>query len=78
MLYGLSVAAFALKLEGRLYVAGAKDRGILTIAKRMQELFGNVETLAISKGQRVLCATKRRAFTVEDLPVPVFYRTLCS
>jgi 16S rRNA (guanine1207-N2)-methyltransferase len=70
MFYGLSVAAFALKLEGRLYVAGAKDRGILTIAKRMQELFGNVETLTISKGQRVLCATKRRAFTVEDLPVP--------
>lgn len=70
MFYGLSVAAFALKLDGRLYVAGAKDRGILTIAKRMQELFGNVETLTISKGQRVLCATKRRAFTVEDLPVP--------
>jgi 16S rRNA (guanine1207-N2)-methyltransferase len=70
MHYALSVAAFALKLQGRLYVAGAKDRGILTIAKRMQELFGNVETLAISKGQRVLCATKRTAFTLEDLPVP--------
>ena len=69
MFYGLSVAAFALKHGGRLYVAGAKDRGVLTVAKRMQELFGNVETLAISKGQRVLCSTKRTNFTLEDLPV---------
>ena len=70
MLYGLNVAAYALKIDARLYVTGAKDRGILTMAKRMQELFGNVETLTISKGQRVLCATKRQEFTVEDLPVP--------
>jgi 16S rRNA (guanine1207-N2)-methyltransferase len=69
MFYGLSVAAFALKRAGRLYVAGAKDRGILTVAKRMQELFGNVETLTISKGQRVLCSTKRTDFALEDLPV---------
>ncbi|WP_338254114.1 methyltransferase [Dictyobacter halimunensis] len=69
MFYGLSVAAFALKVGGKLYVAGAKDRGILTMAKRMQELFGNVETLTISKGQRVLCSIKRQGFSVEQLPV---------
>ncbi|WP_160145774.1 methyltransferase [Dictyobacter aurantiacus] len=69
MFYGLSVAAFALKVGGKLYVAGAKDRGILTMAKRMRELFGNVETLTISKGQRVLCAIKRQSFSVEQLPV---------
>ncbi|GCF11744.1 methyltransferase [Dictyobacter arantiisoli] len=69
MFYGLSVAAFALKRGGRLYVAGAKDRGILTIAKRMQALFGNVETLTISKGQRVLCSQKRQDFSLQDLPV---------
>ncbi|GCE18606.1 methyltransferase [Dictyobacter kobayashii] len=69
MFYGLSVAAFALKPGGKLYVAGAKDRGILTMAKRMQELFGNVETLTISKGQRVLCSTRRQSFALEQLPV---------
>ncbi|GHO85622.1 methyltransferase [Dictyobacter formicarum] len=69
MFYGLSVAAFALKVGGKLYVAGAKDRGILTVAKRMRELFGNVETLTISKGHRVLCSTKQHSFTVEQLPV---------
>jgi 16S rRNA (guanine1207-N2)-methyltransferase len=75
MLYGLSVAALALKVGGRLYVAGAKDRGILSQAKRMQELFGNVETLTISKGQRVLCSEKRTPFTKAQLPaasLPVF------
>lgn len=73
MLYGLSVAAYALKLNARLYVTGAKDRGILTMAKRMRELFGNVETLAISKGQRVLCSTKRTDVTLESLPMPALH-----
>jgi 16S rRNA (guanine1207-N2)-methyltransferase len=54
--YGLQLARYALKPDGRLYVQGAKDRGIQTIAKHMQELFGNMETLAISKGQRVVCS----------------------
>ena len=54
--YELQVAAYALKPGGLLYVVGAKDRGILSVAKRMQELFGNVETLAISKGHRLVCS----------------------
>jgi 16S rRNA (guanine1207-N2)-methyltransferase len=54
MLHGLELAAYALKVNGRLYVVGAKERGILTMAKRMQALFGNVETLTISKGHRVV------------------------
>lgn len=58
MLYGLQIAAYALKPGGRLYVVGAKDRGVLSIARRMQEYFGNVETLAISKGYRVVCSHK--------------------
>jgi 16S rRNA (guanine1207-N2)-methyltransferase len=58
MNYGLQVAAYALKPGGRLYVVGAKDRGVESMAKRMQSLFGNVETLAISKGQRVVCSHK--------------------
>src|SRR5215469_1830283 len=52
MLYGLQLAAYALKAGGCLYVIGAKDRGILTMAKRMQSFFGNLETLEISKGHR--------------------------
>ena len=54
ILYGLQIAARALKTGGKLYVTGAKDRGILSIGKHMEELFGNVETLTISKGHRVL------------------------
>ncbi len=56
MIYGLQVAAYALKAGGSLYIVGAKDRGVLSMAKRMQEYFGNVETLAISKGYRVICS----------------------
>ena len=37
-------------------MTGAKDRGILSIGKHMEELLGNVETLTISKGHRVLCS----------------------
>ncbi|MGH2496603.1 MAG: methyltransferase [Ktedonobacteraceae bacterium] len=55
--YGLQLAAYALKPGGRLYAQGAKDRGILSLAKHMQTLFGNVETLKISKGERVICST---------------------
>lgn len=68
MLYSLSVAAFALRVGGRFYATGAKDRGILTLAKRMQELFGNVVTLEISKGHRVLCSTKRNDIPQEQYP----------
>ena len=59
ILHGLQTAAFALRAGSRLYVMGAKDRGILSTAKRMQEYFGNVETLTISKGQRVVSARKQ-------------------
>ena len=61
--YGLQVAIYALKPGGCLYVTGAKDRGILSVAKRMQEYFGNVETLTISKGQRVVCSHKNETST---------------
>lgn len=61
ILYGLQVAAYALKQDRKLYVTGAKDRGILSIGKRMGELFGNVETLTISKGHRVLCSVMTAA-----------------
>jgi 16S rRNA (guanine1207-N2)-methyltransferase len=66
-LYGLRLAFMALKPGGRLYVAGAKERGILTIAKRMGDLFGNVETLVISKGQRVVCAYKSAVVDTQTL-----------
>ncbi len=56
--YGLRVALYALRPGGSLYVVGAKDRGVLSIAKRMQAYFGNIETLAIGKGQRVVRSLK--------------------
>ena len=72
MIYGLQVAAYALKPGGRLYVVGAKDRGVLSIAKRMQIFFGNLETLVISKGQRVVCSHKQKnsldVHSHDDLP----------
>src|SRR5215469_1408115 len=65
LIYGLQVAVYALKAGGRLYVVGAKDRGVLSVAKRMQAQFGNVETLAISKGQRVVCCIQPQQNVVE-------------
>ena len=67
MIYGLHVAAYALKPGGCLYVVGAKDRGVLSMAKRMQSLFGNVETLVISKGQRVVCSRMENKETWDSL-----------
>ncbi len=59
VLYGLHLALYALRPGSSLYIVGAKNRGILTVAKRLQEYFGSVETLTISKGHRVLRARKR-------------------
>ena len=66
MIYGLQVAAYALKPGGSVYIVGAKDRGVLSMAKRMQSLFGNVETLAISKGQRVIRSHKENKETQDS------------
>lgn len=66
--YALQLAAYALRPHGRLYVTGAKDRGILSVAKRMQELFGSVETLTITKGHRVLYSQKREEATPFIVP----------
>lgn len=69
MIYGLHLAAYALKPGGCLYVLGAKDRGVLSIAKRMQSFFGNLETLAISKGQRVVSSrVENNALTWPNTP----------
>src|SRR5712692_2871859 len=71
MIYGLQVAAYARKAGGSLYIVGAKDRGVLSMAKRMQEYFGNVETLAISKGHRVLRSHKADEGTWHPQGVPL-------
>lgn len=71
MHYGVRLAAYALKEGGRLYIEGAKDRGILSLGKRVREIFGNLETLEISKGQRVICAL-RGAQEVAEIDAPAF------
>jgi 16S rRNA (guanine1207-N2)-methyltransferase len=70
--YGLHLARYALKVGGKLYVVGAKDRGILSVAKRMDALFGNVETLEISKGSRVVrsLATQEPMGQEEQMDLP--------
>jgi 16S rRNA (guanine1207-N2)-methyltransferase len=62
VMHGLQIAAYALRPGGLLYVTGTKERGILSTTKRMQALFGNSETLEISKGHRVVCARKLTNF----------------
>lgn len=69
MRYGVRLAAYALKEGGLLYVEGAKDRGILSLGRYIQEIFGNLETLEISKGWRLICAT-RRAGSAGELAGP--------
>ncbi len=66
MLYGIGLARYALRPGGQLYVTGAKERGILTMAKRIQDYFTAVETLTISKGHRVLRARKRASSIQND------------
>jgi 16S rRNA (guanine1207-N2)-methyltransferase len=68
--YALQLALYALKPGGQLYVQGAKDRGILTLAKRMAELFGEAETLEIHKGERVVRSIRNEQRTgVGTMPV---------
>jgi 16S rRNA (guanine1207-N2)-methyltransferase len=43
---------------GKLYAAGAKDHGILSIAGEMRRLFGNAETLDMRKGHRVVVSQR--------------------
>jgi 16S rRNA (guanine1207-N2)-methyltransferase len=69
MRYGICLALYALKEGGRLYIEGGKDRGILSLGRYMQDLFGNLETLEISKGRRLMCAVKR-AGGAGELAVP--------
>ncbi len=63
MFYGVQLAFYALRPGGRLYVVGAKNRGIASVGKRMQERFGNLETLERSKGEHLLCSQKQDAAT---------------
>jgi len=69
MRYGVRLALSALKNGGRLYVEGAKDRGILSLGGYVQDIFGNLETLEIRKGWRLLSA-KKQAGNNEELAVP--------
>jgi 16S rRNA (guanine1207-N2)-methyltransferase len=58
VMHAVQSAYRALHTGGRFYVLGAKDRGILSTARTIQERFGNLETVEIHKGQRLICARK--------------------
>jgi 16S rRNA (guanine1207-N2)-methyltransferase len=54
----LALAHARLVPGATLYVAGAKDRGILSVAEDARRLFGNAATLALRKGMRVVTAVR--------------------
>lgn len=66
IIHGLQLAFHILRSGGRLYVTGTKERGILSTARRIQAIFGNAETLLISKGQRVICSQKLTEQPLEE------------
>ncbi len=51
-------AAQRLAQGGMLFAAGPKEAGIMALATRLEEMFGNAEALAYRKGQRVVAAQK--------------------
>lgn len=54
----LALAHARLAPGGELYVAGARNRGILSIADEGARLFGNIATPIMRKGHRVVSATR--------------------
>jgi 16S rRNA (guanine1207-N2)-methyltransferase len=54
----LALAHAALSPGGTLYVAGAKSRGIVSVAEEVRRLFGASATLVMRKGHRVVAATR--------------------
>jgi 16S rRNA (guanine1207-N2)-methyltransferase len=54
----LALAHALLAPGGQIYLAGAKKRGVLSIADELRRRFGNAETLALRKGHRVVVATR--------------------
>jgi 16S rRNA (guanine1207-N2)-methyltransferase len=67
-------AAQRLVPNGTLYAAGPKEAGIMALATRLEELFGNAEALAYRKGQRVVAAQKLGPIAAprpDDLPKPL-------
>lgn len=55
----LALAHACLAPGGALYVAGARDRGVVSIAAEVERLFGNASTPVMRKGHRVVLATRR-------------------
>jgi 16S rRNA (guanine1207-N2)-methyltransferase len=63
----LALARARLAPGGALYVAGAKDRGIVPIAEEVRLLFGNMATVVMRKGQRVVTAVAPAALAALGL-----------
>ncbi len=58
MLRLLHEAGRLLKTNAILYAAGPRDKGIVSVGKRMEELFGQVGTPRYSKGSRVVASIR--------------------
>lgn len=65
----LASAAAALRIGGRLLLAGPTRGGIKSAIARMEKLFGNADTLRVKARHRVAVAVKRASIT-GPLPAP--------
>lgn len=67
----LEAVGRALRVGGRLYVAGARAKGIGAIKARMAEIFGASATLGYRKGVHVVVATRPEGWAATLVARPV-------
>lgn len=66
-------AFHCLEIGGTLYLAGANRGGIKTIGRMLRQVFGNVQTMQMRKGHRLLRALKSQAQAGTANPSPSYY-----
>jgi len=59
----IAAAHRVLRAGGRFYLVGRRSRGVLTFARRMEEIFGALEEVDKQSGYRVYCAQRQEATT---------------
>lgn len=60
-------AAQRLVPGGTIFVAGARNQGIISFGKRLEAMLGNATTLQYRKGQRVIAAARTSELHLPDL-----------
>ncbi len=57
-----------LRPGGTIYVVGAKNRGIDSVGKELERIFGAAQLVEYKKGQRLYAATRREDYIPPELP----------